>query len=1031
MYRKVIILIFYFISFSFFEVRSEENHAIFEEGFSEVNKGSKNEHTDQIFALNCPSNIIQSVTSACEKSVSWPAPTSDNTDVVEIISIPASGSLFRLGQTTVEVQGKNSSGDIIETCSFTVTLNLSNPYSYIFPDVQCAPSQTITLLNSCNRTVSWTEPTSPCSEITFTKTAVPGITQFNIGENEVFYRANLNGVEIASCSFTITLVDNIPPVFESCPSNITLDANEDCQAVADWTVPEASDNCGFAPNLTTNFEPGSIFPIGTTEVVYTATDEGGNTVECSFDVIVEDNTAPEFLNAPTEIRISANEICQATPTWTEISAVDNCSADVTINSNFSSGEIFDLGETVVEYTAEDEAGNVQTTSFNVIVEDDTAPALDAGTCPTNITVSAATNCEGIATWDAPTFSDNCNNFQISSSHDSGDAFPFGDTQVTYKATDASGNQSLCSFTVTVEDDTAPQILEQPDDIFISAANDACEASVTWDEIIAEDNCSEQLSIATNFNSGDLFPLGESVVEISVKDESDNETISSFKITVEDNTGPEVRNCPSDITVSAVANCQSSVNWIPPSFLDNCDSDVTLTSSHEPRAQFPVGITVVSYTATDNAGNTSTCSFNVIVEDDVAPLFTNCIADILLSANDDCEQIVEWVTPVVSDNCDPEVNLESDFTSGDSFPVGTTLVTYTAADEAGNTSVCSFNVVIEDKSAPLVSFCPDDLKISTAENCVGMAQWDEPVFEDCSNLDISSNWQLGDELPVGFTTIEYTATDENGLVATCSFEVEVLDQTVPEVLNCVEDITVSASDNCNAIVEWEEPTANDNCSTVIISSNYESGSSFPFGITTVEYEFTDEEGNSSFCIFDVNVIDESELIVSNCPENIVIRADNNTGTTAVTWEEPTATTACSDIVVNASHEPGSSFDVGTTIVRYNFTTEAGKSSECSFEVTVEPILLEINFNKLMTPNGDGNNDSWIISGIENFPDNEVIIVDRWGTEIFSAQGYNNEEVVWKGENRGGELVPRGTYYYFISVRNDQDGIQRKGFLEVLR
>jgi gliding motility-associated-like protein len=204
-----------------------------------------------------------------------------------------------------------------------------------------------------------------------------------------------------------------------------------------------------------------------------------------------------------------------------------------------------------------------------------------------------------------------------------------------------------------------------------------------------------------------------------------------------------------------------------------------------------------------------------------------------------------------------------------------------------------------------------------------------------------------------------------------------------------------------------------------------------GSTTVEYEFTDTEGNSSSCIFNVNVIDESEIVISNCPEDIILRAENNSGTANVSWEEPTASSECSEISVNSSHESGGHFEVGTTIVTYSFTTESGQRADCLFEVTVEPVLLEISFNKLMTPNGDGNNDSWIIDGIENFPDNEVIVVDRWGTEIFSEKGYNNDEVVWSGENKGGELVPRGTYYYFISVRNDQDGIERKGFLEVLR
>ncbi|WP_375577704.1 HYR domain-containing protein [Marivirga tractuosa] len=867
---KINILIFYFIFSSFFIYKADAgNDVLVAEAIDTVVSNSENS-LNSLYFLDCPADIEETVTDGCEKIVSWPEPTSSsNPDVTEISSIPASGSSFPLGETVVTLQGKNSDGQVIEECSFTVTVKLQVTENYVFPDSKCAYGDiTKTVTQACNRAVTWLEPSVPCDEIQLLVDPfyVPG-DEFPIGTTEVEYIAIYNNKILDRCSFTVTIIDDFPPVFDTCPTDITVNADENCEAIVTWDEPSVSDNCGSEPDLTSNFNSGSTFPLGTTTVTYTATDESGNIASCSFDVTVVDNTGPELINIPSDITVNVDE--------------------------------------------------------------------------------------------------------------------------------------------------------------------NCEAAVSWDEITANDNCNGQVNIITNFNSGDLFPIGETTVDIIATDDESNESTSSFKITVQDNSAPIVSNCPSDITVSAKGNCKSLADWTPPVFTDNCDTELTITSSHDPRTQFSLGTTLVTYTATDNAGNETLCSFNVIVEDDNSPNFTTCVADILLSANDDCEKMAEWTTPEVTDNCDNDITLESDFNSGDVFPLGTTTVTYTATDDAGNTSNCSFNVIVEDNNAPVALSCPEKLTINANSNCIGIAEWEEPVFEDCSNLSISSNFQVGDELPIGVTIIEYTATDDNGLNSSCSFEVEVIDQTPPEVEDCPEDITISTSDNCEATVEWDEPTATDLCSSVVVNSNFESGSIFSVGTTTIEYEFTDKEGNLSYCTFDINVVDESKIIVNNCPDDIIVKAENSNGTANVSWETPTATAECSEITVNSNHNSGSSFEVGTTTVNYTFITENGQSESCSFEITVEPLILDIEINKLITPNGDSNNDTWQIYGIEQFPDNQVTIVDRWGAEIYSVKGYNNIDVVWKGENKSGEIVPRGTYYYFISVKNEQDLLERKGFIEILR
>jgi len=81
----------------------------------------------------------------------------------------------------------------------------------------------------------------------------------------------------------------------------------------------------------------------------------------------------------------------------------------------------------------------------------------------------------------------------------------------------------------------------------------------------------------------------------------------------------------------------------------------------------------------------------------------------------------------------------------------------------------------------------------------------------------------------------------------------------------------------------------------------------------------------------------------------------------------------------------------------------------------------------TPNNDGDNDTWIIDGIEGFPDNEVAIYNRWEDVVQSFKGYDNASIVWNGDNQSGQALPEGTYFYII-VAGDQ---KYSGWVQISR
>ncbi|MEQ7799306.1 InlB B-repeat-containing protein [Pedobacter sp. ASV1-7] len=92
-------------------------------------------------------------------------------------------------------------------------------------------------------------------------------------------------------------------------------------------------------------------------------------------------------------------------------------------------------------------------------------------------------------------------------------------------------------------------------------------------------------------------------------------------------------------------------------------------------------------------------------------------------------------------------------------------------------------------------------------------------------------------------------------------------------------------------------------------------------------------------------------------------------------------------------------------------------------------LQVLFNPALSPNGDGINDLFVIDGIKTYPDNQVIIVNKNGAEVFKKKGYDNEQVVFDGRNSNGDKLSAGTYYYSVEVKTGGQWIQKKGYLVI--
>jgi hypothetical protein len=435
-----------------------------------------------------------------------------------------------------------------------------------------------------------------------------------------------------------------------------------------------------------------------------------------------------------------------------ISTAGSSTPVVTQTAGLPSGSVFPVGTTTNTFTASDAYGNTNSCSFTITVNDNEFPVLSA--MPSSISMSNdAGVCGALVSWNTPTATDNCS-ANLTSSHNSGDFFPVGTTTVTYTATDPSGNTDVQSFSVTVTDNESPVIAGAP--MTVTQGNDMgqCSAVVTWPAITVNDNCGATMT--SNYNSGDIFPLGTTTVYYAAIDAAGNTDTVSFTVTVTDDELPVVM-CPVDISAGADAGmCSASgISLGTASATDNCS--VTSLTNDAP-VIFPVGITIVNWTAVDAGGNTVVCTQQVTVTDGEAPLFNSCPADVTM-----CEGILVFPPPTAIDNCSIESLVQTTGpASGSSLGAGNYTIIFAATDSTGNTANCSFQVTVN--AAPSVALslstpavvCFDDGNYSLNGGTPAGGTWSGNGVTG-SSFDPSAAGN-------GMQAVTYTFTDVNGCTA---------------------------------------------------------------------------------------------------------------------------------------------------------------------------------------------------------------------------------------------------------------------------
>ncbi|MBI1804857.1 MAG: HYR domain-containing protein [Ignavibacteriae bacterium] len=540
------------------------------------------------------------------------------------------------------------------------------------------------------------------------------------------------------------------------------------------------------------------------------------------------------------------------------------------------------------------------------------PILTA--CPGNISVDNDINvCGAKVAYTAPVDTHGCPQGTVTCTPASNSVFAIGTTTVTCVAANGVAPNDTCKFTVTVADTQKPvPHTTIPAPIYNDPGQ--CSAVVSYKDT-ATDNCPGAIIVCTP-PPGSTFPVGTTDVACTATDAHTNSATSHFTVTVADSQKPLIT-CHADTTVSNdPGTCSATVSFSDPSVSDNCPGVGAPTCNPESGSSFPKGTTKVTCSVTDAHSNTASCSFNVTVNDTEKPILSACPKDTSLSTGNPAGEVVTYQAPTATDNCPNNLgNVACNPPSGSTFPVGTTTVTCTVSDRAGNSASCTFHVEV----ILCTITCRRDTTIpNDAGQCGAIFQFADPVASaGCGTVTCSP--PSGNSFPVGTTTVRCTSLTTGQF---CEFKVTVQDTEAPHIA-CPNDTSFVTTGGC-VLFNYPAPGVSDNCPGVGVPSCTPPASTcFPIGTTPVTCTVLDAKGNPKSCTFNVTVVPcvltcPGDISVSNDPTKCGANVPFSIGTTA----------GCG--TVRCDHDSGSFFPVGSTTVT---CTASNTGQTCSFTVMV--------------------------------------------------------------------------------------------------
>jgi hypothetical protein len=751
----------------------------------------------------------------------------------------------------------------------------------------------------------------------------------------------------STCTQTIVVDDSTPPVI-SCPPNVTIQCT--ASTAPGNTGSATATDCDLTPTITSvdNIVGGGCPQEYTITRTWTATDDCGNSSTCTQTIVVDDSTPPSIV-CPPNVTLECTDSTAPGSTGTA-TASDTCDPSPAVNfSDSSAGGSCPQGGVITRtWTATDDCGNSSTCTQILTIDDNTPPSI---ICPPDVTIECTSSTAPATTGNA-TASDICDPAPGVTFTDAvaGGACPQESTITrTWIATDACGNTNTCIQVITVDDSVAPSI-SCPANVTIQCGANTLPAATG--NATATDNCDGTPTIDfSDSTAGGGCPQESTITRTwTATDDCGNVSTCTQIIVVDDST-PPVISCPANVTIQ----CNTSTDPAATGSATATDCDPTPTiafTDNTVAGGCPQEFTITrTWTATDDCGNTSTCTQTIVVDDSTAPSIT-CPPNITIQCTASTLP-ANTGNPTGSDNCDGSPAFTFvDSSVGGACPQESTITrTWTATDDCGNTSTCTQIIVVDDSAAPSIT-CPANITIACNTSTLPPATGNATASDNCDAIptvnftDVSVGGQCPQE---GTITRTWTATDDCGNSTAC-VQVITIEDNIPPIALC-QNITIDFASGTEVTIlpSQIDNGSNDNCSavtltlsqTVFTCDQFIGNTSIPVTLTV-----TDACGNSSTCIAQVSGI--GGLLEINCPQDITVHLGPGECSAFINYTV-TADAICGGTPVlmqtdNSGYTSGDAFPIGTTIQTW-IATNMSDTAECSFLINVieydGPIVLGCN------------------------------------------------------------------------------------------
>ncbi|RAJ06992.1 gliding motility-associated-like protein [Chitinophaga skermanii] len=729
---------------------------------------------------------------------------------------------------------------------------------------------------------------------------------------------------------TITVIDDVKPVFDFVPANVTLSC-EQPRPVVNATATDACNNVTVRYLGETRIN-GACNNTFTLTRKWVAEDDCHNTDTATQIINVVDNTAPTWTSLPADENLS----CEDPIDMPTVTATDNCgTATVTlVRTDRVNGACINSYELRRLWRATDECGNFIEHTQVITVTDNTPPTWDA-LPPTTLSVE----CDNIPAPDVLTATDNCGNARVTYLGEVASGATCARVLTrTWRATDTCGNFVTFTQTINISDNTKPVFTSTPANVTVS-----CESIPAIATPTATDNCGTPQvqylgEVRTNGSCLNNYFLTRTWKAV---DSCGNEETISQIITVIDTTAPVLHGTPADTTV----NCGNVPAPANVTATDNCNPAprVVFTEVTIPGACANAMTIVRRWTATDTCGLTSQYIQTITVQDTTRPTFNNLPNNITI----DCGDAI--VDPVVtaSDNCDtnPTVTFTKNRTAGTCPTIEVWTYVFTARDACGNTSTATRTITVQDTTKPTFVNLPGNTTVDCGTTVV------DPVVTGADNCDPNPMVTLTKRTIAGTCpikeVIEYTfiVRDACGNADTARRTVTVQDTTKPVLVGVPAAITV----NCDNVPAPVTVTATDNCdpNVPVVYNQTRTNGACPNTYTlTRTWTATDLCGNTITGTQIVSVQDTTRPVFVNLPANRTV----DCGTTIV---DPvvTATDNCDDavaVVMTKTSVAGTCPTIETITYTFTATDSCGNVATATrtliVQDTTKPVLIGVPLDR---------------------------------------------------------------------------------------